>query len=175
MKPPLPIWSVPLLLVVVGIVLFIGNLSPTLAAVAALETVAYSAYVIARARWKIDAPRPVANVLPLFPGHLLLLLAISMLPDPDSLAALWTIVPIASIAYDVATVWRPKQTAGRASILATLYCIIWADLFYLLERVIAQKRAFSRNEEIIAAAAFGGGGILFLIVGIYRHRRAAKE
>lgn len=171
----LPIWSIPFLLAVVVIVLLVGNLSSSLAAVVVLETVMYSGYLILRSRCAAGGLKPVANILPLFPGHLLLLLAVSSLPAPDRLVALWAILPVASIAYDAITVWVPLRTRGRASILTSLYCIIWADLFYLLERVIALKRGFARNEEMIAAIAFGAIGILFLSLGIYRHRRAAKE
>jgi len=174
MKPVLPMWSAPLLLVVLAIVLLIGSLPVAVAVVAALETVAYTAYLLVRGRVVRDAPAPIANVLPLLPGHLLLLLAISLTSAADVLGWLWTVLPAASVAYDVVTVWM-RDGIGRRSILATLYCIIWADLFVLLDRVVAARRAFTTTEEIIAAGAFGFVAILFLAVGIVRHVRAAKE
>jgi hypothetical protein len=175
MKPVLPIWSVPLLLVVLAVALLVGNLSTSAAVVAAVETLGYTAYLLWRGRGEREgAPAPVANVLALLPGHLLLLLAVSLVPRPGLLAWLWSLLLPASIAYDVVTLWMRKGNA-RTSILATLYCIIWADLFVLLDRVIAIKRAFARTEEVIAASAFGLIAILFLAVGVFRHVRAAKE
>jgi len=175
MKPVLPIWSAPLLLVVLAIVLLVGNLPAAVSVVAALETVAYTVYLLIRTRIaREDAPAPVANVLPLLPGHLLLLLAVALVPNPGVLAWLWTILPAASVAYDIVTVWM-RDGIARRSILATLYCILWADLFVLLDRVIAARRGFTKTEEIIAAGAFGFVAICFLAVGVVRHVRAVKE
>lgn len=175
MKPPLPVWSIPFMLVIVGIVLFVGHLPPWLGLATIVETVAVCAYVIWRARQSDARRRGVANVLPLYPAHLLLLLAIARLPDSTWLGALWTILPVASLAYDaVAVLWSGRRRP-RASILSGLYAIIWADIFYLWERVIALARGFSRTEEILVAAAFGVFGSVFLSLGIYRHWRAGKE
>jgi hypothetical protein len=110
-KPPLPIWSLPLLLAVLGIVLLVGNLSVLLGAVAAVETVLVCAYLLLRARRTEGGRRSVSNVLGLLPGHLLLLLAVSLLREPDRLAALWTAVPIVSLAYDFVSRKAPKGPA----------------------------------------------------------------
>ena len=174
MRPPLPIWSIPLMLAVIGIVLLVGRLSPVLGAVVVAETVLVSAYLVRRARKGAETERPVTNLLALFPGHLLLLLAVSLLESPDGLAALWASIPITSIAYDLVSRKAPRG-AGRTSTLIVLYAILWAVLFALLERVIAIRRGFGRGNEIIAAVAFGVFGVLFISLGIYRHWRAGKE
>ena len=174
MRQPLPIWSIPLMLVVIGIVLLVGHLSIVLGAIVAAETLLVSVYLVRRARRGAEAERTVANLLALFPGHLLLLLAVSLLESPDGLTALWTSVPITSIAYDWVSRKAPRG-AGRTSTLIVLYAILWAVLFALLERVIAIRRGFERGDEIIAAVAFGEFGILFISLGIYRHWRAGKE
>jgi len=171
---PLPIWSIPLLLVVLGITLLVGNLSLPLAVVAAAETLVVSGYLVRRARTPGIGRRPVSNLIALFPGHLLLLLAIALLPEPDRLAALWTIVPIATLAYDLVSRNAPEGLF-RTSTSIGLYAILWAVLFALLERIIAIKRGFEPGGETIAAVAFGVFGVLFISLGIYRHWRAGKE
>ena len=173
-KPPLPIWSIPLLLTVLGIILLVGNLSLPLGVVAAAETLVASGYLIHRARTPGGGRRPVSNLIALFPGHLLLLLAIALLPEPDRLAALWAIVPIATLAYDLVSRNAPEGVV-RTSISIGLYAILWAVLFALLERIIAIQRGFGPGGETIAAVAFGVFGILFISLGIYRHWRAGKE
>ncbi|MGB2983177.1 MAG: hypothetical protein WBC63_04865 [Candidatus Bipolaricaulia bacterium] len=174
MRPPLPIWSIPFLLAIVGLILFLGNLSALLGAIVSLETVVFAAYLLWRSRRATESVGPVSNLLALFPGHLLLLLAVSLLERPNGLAALWAIVPAVSVAYDAVSLNGPRGRV-RASILIGLYAILWAVLFTLLERVIAIKRGFGRGDEIIVAAAFGVFGILFISLGILRHWRAAKE
>ena len=169
-----PIWSIPLMLVVMGIVLCVGNLSPSHGAIAASETLLYCAYLVWRSRRRAEAEKPIANVLSLFPGHLLVLLAVSLLANPGWLASLWALVPAVSVAYDAVSINAPRGM-GRTSTLIGLYAILWAALFTLLDRVIAIKRGFGEQEEIIAAVAFGVFGILFISSGISRHWRAGKE
>ena len=170
-----PVWSIPLLLVLAGIVLFVGALPAILNGFVLFQTVVVCGYLIWRSRRTGETPKPVANVLPLFPAHLLLLLAIARLPDPAFLGILWTLVPAVSLAYDAVTAKEPWGPRFRASILAGLYAILWADLFFLWERVIVLARGISGTEAILVAAAFGVAGTGFLSLGIYRHWRASKE
>jgi len=174
MRTQLPTWSIPLLFALLGLVFLVGDLPLIAGIIVALETVIYSVYIVLRGRLSADRGRTVANVLSLYPGHLLLLLAVSLVPGPARLAFLWAVIPIASIGYDVVSL---RIAAGRlrTSTLIGLYCIIWADLFYLLERVIAIKRGFERSGEVIIAVVFGAVGILFISLGVYRHLRASKE
>ena len=172
MKTSLPIWTIPLLLAILGIVLLMGNFGTVAKVVVTVEALAYYAYLIVRARRAGEAPRPVSNLLALFPGHLLLLLAISSLEAPDGLAYVWAIVPPATVLYDLIS-WRELlRVPIRTSISALLYAIIWADLFFLLERLIALTREW--NETIIIVV-LGLVGCVFLGLGLYRHRLAAKE
>ncbi len=172
MKPTLPIWTIPLLLALLGIVVLVGNLGVAANVIVAVESIAYCGYLIARARAAGDAPRPVSNLLALFPGHLLLLLAISSLEAPDSLVYVWAVVPPATVLYDLIA-WRSLlRVRVRTSISAVLYAIIWADLFFLLERLIALTREW---DETILIVVFGLIGCVFLGLGLYRHRLAAKE
>ena len=171
-RPTLPIWTIPLLLALLGITLLAGNLGAAAKAVVAVESLAYCAYLIVRGRAADGAPRPVSNLLALFPGHLLLLLAISMQPAPNGLAYFWSVVPPATVLYDVLAWRRPLRARARASISAVLYSIIWADVFFLLERLIALTREWN---ETILIAVLGLVGCAFLGLGLYRHRLAAKE
>ncbi|MCK4570345.1 hypothetical protein KAT84_00200, partial [Candidatus Bipolaricaulota bacterium] len=111
----------------------------------------------------------------LFPGHLLVLVIIALLDQPDMLAWLWTLVPLATLAYDMVGRNAKLSSVIRMSISMILYGILWADLFFLLERAVVLHRQISGNQEIMIAAAFGGVGALFLSLGVYRHRIAAKE
>jgi len=171
-KPTLPVWTIPLLLALLGIALLVGNLGLAAKVLVAIETLAYCAYLIARGRAAGDAPRPVSNLLALFPGHLLLLLAISTLSVPSGLAYVWALVPPATVLYDLIT-WRGMLRARiRTSISAVVYVIIWADVFFLLERLIALTREW---DETILIVVLGLVGSVFLGLGLYRHRLAAKE
>jgi len=166
-------WSIPLVLALLGIVLAVGNLGLAAGIVVSAETILFCGYLVVRARRSVE--RPVANLMTLFPGHLLLLLGIASLERPDPWALLWAIVPVATIAYDaIAASLRPGGRR-RLSILIGLYGILWADLFVLLERFIVLKRRSPRGEEMIIAAVLGTVGALFVGLGVYRHWIAAKE
>jgi len=172
MKPTLPIWTIPLLLAIVGIILLVGHLGTTAKAVVMIEALGYCGYLLARARSADRGSRPVANLLALFPGHLLLLLAISSMAAPDRLAYVWALVPPATVGYDVLSWKRLLRARTRTSISAVLYAIIWADLFFLLERLIASAREWDERMIIVV---LGVVGCTFLCLGLYRHRLAAKE
>lgn len=172
MKPSIPVWAIPFLLVLLGITLLVGHLQAAQAAAVSSETLVVVVYILVRSRSR-SSERPIANVLPLLPGHLLLLLAISLLREPGALGWFWAVLPPVSVAYDV--VARSEARRARTSILAGLYGILWADVFYLLERVVVLGRGISGHGEIMAAVAFGATGVVFLATGVHRHRHAAKE
>ena len=174
LRVPLPAWSIPLLLVILGILLLIGNLSATMSLVVGIEVVASCVYVLWRGRREPSASRAPANLLSLFPGHLLLLLGVSLLDAPDGLVAVWLVLPILTIVYEEAGS-RMRAGWARTSILVGGYAILWVVLFALLERLIAIGRALDLRGEIIAASAIGVFGLLFITLGIYRHVRAGKE
>jgi len=171
----LPAWSYPLVLGLVGIVLAVGNLPLCLKAAIGVESVLYLGYIVFRARRPAPPSRAPARLLPLFPGHLLLLFAIGLLPEPQRiLAATWMIVPAATVLYDITGRWAIPKERLKLSLLVGLYCIIWADLFFVLERVIALARSISGNTEIMVAAIFGVVGAAFISVGAYRHLRVVN-
>jgi hypothetical protein len=163
------------MLTLVGIAALVGHLSAAVLIVAGLETVLVSAYLVIRARSGPSDRQPTSNLLSLFPGHLLVLVIIALLDQPDMLAWLWTFVPLATLAYDMVGRNAKLSSVIRMSISMILYGILWADLFFLLERAVVLHRQISGNQEIMIAAAFGGVGALFLSLGVYRHRIAAKE
>ena len=175
MSKTTPVWSIPFLLALAGTVAFIGHLSTAVLVVIGIEMLIVSAYLVIRAKGEPSDRQPSSNLLPLFPGHLLVLIIIALLDQPSMLAWLWTIVPVATLAYDA--VGRSEKLASvvRMSISMILYVILWADLFFLLERAVVLHRQISGNQEIMIAAAFGLVGALFLSLGVYRHRIATKE
>ena len=167
----LPVWSFPLILALLGLVLCVGKFPAFFQIGIGVESLLYLAYVLWRTRRPSFHSGAVARLIPLFPGHLLLLFAIGLLPGTSSeLTAAWMVIPATTVCYDALTPWG--RTRSRAwSILAGLYAIIWADLFYLLERVIALGRALERSAELSLAIVFGVLGAVFLSVGTYRHWR----
>jgi hypothetical protein len=167
------VWSVPFLLVLLGIVWLIGRLPHGILAVATSLSALYIAYFWLRSRRGAVGPKPIANLGALFPGHLLLLLVVSLVSASVVLGVVWCVLPVGTLCYDL--VARRADRSGQRSILAGLYCIIWAVVFFLLERVIVLGKDLSGNAETTAAVAFGVVGILFCGMGIYRHRRAVKE
>jgi len=170
MKQELPPWSYPFLLALLGIVVYVGNFTPTWAGILAGESIGFIGYLLVRARMPARSPTGRANVISLFPGHLLLLFAIGVLSHPPVyLLAAWMVIPAASLAYDLAA-----RSGARKSILAGLYCIIWADLFAILERVIGLGRELSGKGELILAVVFVVVGVPFLWTGAYRHLRMKK-
>jgi hypothetical protein len=175
MKSPLPIWSIPFLLALVGIIALIGHLSPGVLLVAGIQTMLFSAYLILRSRTAPTEQRPSSNMLSLFPGHLLVLLIIALLDHPDTLAWLWTIIPLATLAYDAVGRSARLSSVVRISISMILYGILWADLFFVLERAVVFHRQLSGEQEIMIAAGFGVVGALFISLGVYRHWTTAKE
>ena len=100
MRKPLPVWSIPFLLTLVGIAALVGHLSTAVLIVIGLETLAVSAYLVIQARRAPSDRQPISHLLPLFPGHLLVLTIIALLDRPDTLAWLWTLVPLTTLAYD---------------------------------------------------------------------------
>ena len=167
----LPIWSFPLILALLGLVLCVGKFPAIFQFGIGVESLLYLGYVLWRTRRPSFRSNAVARLLPLFPGHLLLLFAIGLVPGTSSeLTAAWMVIPAATVCYDVLTPWGRTRTRAW-SILAGLYVIIWADLFYLLERVIALGRALERSAELSLAIVFGVLGAVFLSVGTYRHWR----
>ena len=171
----LPRWSFPLLLVLLGIVLFVGTLPLSLQLGVGVETALFVSYLFLRGRREAGRERAPAKVLPLFPGHLLLLLAISLLPSPPPrLVVVWMAVPLASVAYDLVASRRRLRTGRGLSILTFLYCIIWADLFFLMEQVIVLGRGITGSGKIATGAGFGLAGLLFVSLGAYRHWRTSK-
>ena len=166
------VWNAPLVVVLLGIIAWVGGLwTATLAAVS-IETLAVVAYLVVRGRRGYPYGAPISNLLLLLPGHLLVLMSLVLVQAPDRLAFLWMVIPAASVAYDLVTATSRNTRLGR-SILAGVYGILWADVFYLLLRVISLGREFSAGEETIAAIAFGVGGTVFIALGIYRHWRAS--
>lgn len=174
-RQSLPIGSIPFLLALVGIAALVGHLSPVLILIVGIETMILSAYLILRSRRDSTQQQPSSNLIALFPGHLLVLMIIALLDQPDKLAWLWTLIPLATIAYDVVGRSLKLSSVRRMSISMILYGILWADLFFLLERAVVLHRQISGDREITIAAAFGIVGALFLSLGVYRHWIAAKE
>ena len=175
MRQPLPIWSVPLLLALVGIVALIGHLSSAVLIVVIGLTLLVCAYAIVLSRRGSSPRTPTSNLLSLFPGHLLVLLIIALLEEPGWLAWGWTIIPVATLAYDWVGRRENLSSRVRMSISIILYGILWADLFLLLERTVVLHRALTGRDEIMIAAGFGLVGALFFALGVYRHRLVAKE
>ncbi|MFC2099868.1 hypothetical protein ACFLSF_03460 [Candidatus Bipolaricaulota bacterium] len=175
MRTSTPAWTLPLTLALLGIVLVIGNLGALPLALAIIGTAGCVAYSVGSSRRTAEDGKPISNLMALFPGHLLLLFAISTLEAPDTLASFWAIIPAATVGYD----WMARQKTGsvrrRVSILLGLYAILWADVIVLLERTIAMKRGLTRGEEILIAVVFGVAGSLFIGLGIYRHWLTIKE
>jgi len=177
MRPAsLPVWSYPPILVLLGVVLAISPFCPVWRAVLGGVSLLFVGYLALRTRWHPSRRHPASNLLPLFPGHLLLLFAVGRVaPTGGLLTALWAIVPVLTAGHDAMGLRTKDWRGWERSLSAILYCIIWADLFFLLERVVALGRGLSGNSEIALALAFGGVGVVFLALGIYRHVRVSTE
>ena len=175
-KDSLPAWSYPLILALLGIVIAVGHLPTSLQIAVSVETVLFVAYLIIRLRHDTTQTHAVSNLLPLFPGHLLLLFALSIIPGQNTgLVALWMVIPAASVLYDLVSLRKGQLAPKQVSILTVLYCIIWADLFALLERVVALGRDLHGASEIKLIVVFGVLAVVFLAAGVYRHVYAIKS
>lgn len=175
-RDTLPVWSYPLILALLGIVIAVGHLSTPLQIAVSAETVLFIAYLLVRSRWDTSGSRAASHLLPLLPGHLLLLFALSIVAGQNVLlVGLWMIVPAASVLYDYVALLSEERSTGQVSILTVLYCIIWADLFTVLERVVAIGRDLHGAGEIKLIAGLGILAVVFLIAGVYRHLYAIKS
>lgn len=172
MKASLPLWALPIVLVLLGVALFFGRFSAAVMAAAGVATLAAVGYLAFRGRIA-GGRRPPADLLTLLPGHLLLLFGLGTLRRPDALGLVWVVLPAGSLAYD-ALGTRPVFR-GQRSILSGLYGILWLVVFFLLERLIAERKGLSGHAEVVAAVAFGAIGLVFVLTGIARHRRVVKE
>jgi len=170
MTSPLALWALPFVLVLLGVALFFGRFSLPVALFAAATTMCAIVYITLGERVRRGGGRPVTNLLALLPGHLLLLFGLGTLPRPDLLGLVWGSLPLASLVYDWVSTRQPFP--WRRSILTGLYAIIWLVVFFLLERLIAERKGLSGHAEIVAAVAIG---VVFVVTGIVRHRRAVKE
>ena len=175
MRSSTPAWTIPLTLALLGLVIVIGGLEAIPLGLSIVGTLIYAAYALFGGRWVEGDLRPPTNLMALLPGHLLLLLAISMLDAPDALASCWALLPTTTVAYDVIARQTTIPARRRVSILIGLYAILWIDVIVLLERTIALRRGFTQGVEILIAVAFGLAGSLFLGLGIYRHWLTVKE
>ncbi len=92
MRQPLPIWSIPFLLALVGIVAWVGHLSPTVLLIVVLETLIVSGYMIFQSRGEASERQPSSNLLTLFPGHLLVLIIIALLDEPNVIAVVRSLI-----------------------------------------------------------------------------------
>jgi hypothetical protein len=88
---------------------------------------------------------------------------------------MWMAIPAVSVLYDAVSLGSGPAASRRISILAVLYCIIWADLFALLERVVALGRGIHGAGEIKLIVVFGVLSVIFLSAGVYRHVYAIKS
>jgi hypothetical protein len=176
-KDPLPIWSYPLILVLLGIVILAGNLPITFQIAVSAETLAYISYLYVRSRSPQKEVAPwTSNPLALFPGHLLLLFALSIVMGENTVwIVLWMIIPAASVLYDWIAPTDKALSPVRVSMLTGLYSIIWGDVFVLLERVIALGRGLEGKAEIKLIVLFGVLGVAFLARGVSRHLSAIKS
>jgi len=123
MRKQLPVWTIPFLLALVGITAFIGHLSAAVLIVIGVETLIVSAYLVILARGEPSGRQPTSNLLSLFPGHLLVLIMIAMLDQPNTLAWLWTLVPLTTLAYDAVGRSAAFSVVVRMSISMILYGI----------------------------------------------------
>jgi len=141
-----------------------------------VETLLFIAYLVVRRHKDVTPRRGLSSLLPLFPGHLLLLFALSIVPGQNTgLIGLWMVIPAASVLYDLVLSRKGLAVERQVSILVVLYCIIWTDVFALLERVVALGRGIQGHGEIKLIALFGVLAVIFLSAGVYRHVHAIKS
>jgi len=163
----------PFVLALLALSLVVGRFGLATRVAAAASTCSAVGYGIWAARRRRTAVRPVANLLALLPGHLLILFGLGILPRPDLLALVWCALPAGSVFYDV--VCACSSFRGRTSILSGLYGILWLVVFFLLERLIVEGKGITGHAAIVTAVAFGAIGVLFVATGTMRHLRAVKE
>ncbi len=173
MTAPLPVWTLPFVLVLLGVALVVGHFSPVVQAALGAATLCAVAYSSLALRLRRGDGRRVSNLLSLLPGHLLLLFGLGTLSHPDTFGVVWCVLPIGSVVYDWVSALGPFR--GRTSILAGVYAIIWLAVFFLLERFIVVGKGIAGHAAIVTAVAFGAISVVFVVTGTMRHRRAVKE
>jgi threonine/homoserine/homoserine lactone efflux protein len=173
-----PLWLFPATLALLGIVLAVGRLDLVRAVTVSVECGLFLVYLGVRLRRGRRKGHGIMNALGLFPGHLVLLLAASLLSPPVPwLVDLWLAVPPLCVLYDAVALRAGMGSRLRMSTLAGVYCILWAVLFALAERLIVIGRQLTGTAEKATGGAFLLVGVLFLSLGVYRHwaARNVKE
>lgn len=115
----MPLWALPLAVVLLGVALAFGHFSVGVGALLAAATLLAIVYIGLRGRIGAGARRPVASLPVLLPGHLVLLFGLGTLDRPDALGLVWLALPIVSVAYDAAS--RCPRFRGQRVILSLIH------------------------------------------------------
>ncbi len=169
-------WTYPLIVALAAMVLFVNSTPLVWSLLVSLGCLIWLFYA-----WRTDTsrpsdrPKPLAGLITLLPGHLLLLFAILFTAGANRrLMIVWLLVIPLTILYD-AVGRSARGWKGRTSISAGSYAIIWSALFFLLERVIVVGRAVGGSVATAVAVCFAAFGCGFVFIGIQRHRRAGRS
>ena len=170
----LAMWTYPLIAALLAVVLLVNRVPLAWSLLVTAGSLCWLLYAWWSDR-QTDGPKPLAGLITLLPGHLLLLFAVLFTAGADlALMIVWLLVIPWTIIYDAAGRstygWK-----GRTSISAGSYAIIWAALLFLLERVIVVGRGLEGSVAAVLAACFAVFGCGFIYVGIQRHRRAGRS
>ncbi|MBI1742529.1 hypothetical protein HYR54_05610 [Candidatus Acetothermia bacterium] len=108
------------------------------------------------------------NMLPLFPGHLLLLLGLATMKSyTTELLGIWIVIVVLTIGLDLLA---NLMGAERWALLAGTYCLIFGGVFYLIRELFVRSEKFSEQSAAISLGIGIGGG-LYLALAVYRFYR----
>jgi hypothetical protein len=148
----------PLSLVLILLCAGVAPFPVPLRALGAILLLALWGYGLWRAR---EGSLPYSSPVGLLPGHALFFLGLGLVGARAAVWA-WCLSPPLSLGLDLA------RRTGRRSLIASLYVILWADLFALLHQLVALGRAFTDLALWVWTGGLGIAALTFIILGTVR-------
>jgi hypothetical protein len=108
------------------------------------------------------------NLLHLFPGHLLLLLALALQDNFSADSLILLIVWIGVVAATVLLDWAANALGGeRWGVLASLYCLVFGGIFYLIREILVRSDKVAIQSDVVSMIV-GIVGAIYLALAVYR-------
>jgi len=151
-----------------ALVLAVGDFSTEGRILIGATIVLFLSYKIFRERQGFRFELVKENLLHLFPGHLLLLMALSFQnnfrADSMLLLAIWVGIVAFTLLLDLAA----NALGGeRWVLLASLYCLVFGGVFYLIKEILIHSEKLAVQSDLVTFWV-GFGGAIYLALAVYR-------
>jgi len=151
-----------------ALVLALGSFSLAERVILGATILIFLGYKIVREQRGFRFELVKGNMLPLFPGHLLLLLGLTTMKSyTTELLGIWIAIVALTIGLDL---FANLFGVERWALLAGIYCLIVGGVFYLIRELFVRSEKFSEQSAVISLVIGIVGG-LYLALAVYRFYR----